>query len=1272
MANVRQDNVQIKLEIDGSQSRTELDNLSRKSKLLQEDLKGLKKGTQEYVEKNKEIATLTTRMGELQKEIGLTSLTTGQLGAMSRQLGRELSQLTPETEAWINKSKELTEVDDRLALLRKQAKGVKEDIENAGGGFLSFVKKSAAFTGIQLGIESVVSSLKQLGSESIDAAAKGSDSIADMEKSLGVTTEGAKALREQLEGIDTRTSQENLEGIAIAGGQLGVAAADVDEFTGAVDEAVVALGDEFTGGVDDVTKSIGGLQKLFKDTADLKPDQAITKIGSALNALGADGSATAPVVADFAARIGQLGDLAPEISQTLGLGAAFQELGLSAEISSGGLTNVLLTASKDTAGFAKQLGLTQEQFIKLLNSDPNEVILKLAESLKGASNTEIVATLDQLGIKSQEATKVVSLLANQTDIVRQKQALASAEMAKGTSLTDEFNKKNTTSAAEIEKAEKGFARYRQELGEKLIPIYVRMLQLSGFLVGALRALPAFVSENKIAFGLLAAAVLTFNGAQVIEQATALRGLALRKLVALGLVTETAGTFTLVGAKTLATKAQERLNTAMRANPIGLIITAVALLAFGLKELYDRSEKVREVFAGLGSVATFVFNNIKDVALASLAGVGGLLAGIFTFDPVLIKQSLVTLKKTGSDLSKAYHEGYSAQEAKEQAAKQSRETKQLADDVARQQKAAADKLAREKQAAAAAAAALLEQQEKQHLQSLKLREIALQRQLAQAEEGSEQELKLKKQLVLVARDIELADVKKTEDEKVLIVAGAQLELDKLNADYRKKRKELVIKQYLEDAKEAEKRALEEAEAAAAILKRKAALEKDAFVRRTEELRAAAAAEAVKLKGSDAQVAEQRRLIQEKLEADLLKLEQERIDRQIDADRRVEQSDLEIALRRVQRKKQEAGLSTKAGQDAAEEETAIKTALLKSDMEADLENQNLTINEKLARFRQFHADVKDLNAQAADDQEDEENRRRDIIVGLYSQAIDTVATFQKAATDKELSKLDKDKTARLLKLDQEYKAGTLSKEQYESAKSNIESNYDAKTRSIKKQAAEKEKEYNIAQAIIAGTLAVIKVLDNPFLAVTTGIAAALGVAKIIATPIPEFAKGGVIGGPKPTWREKVRQFATGGINSVAGVPSVGQLHSGGGIRMVDGATGQHLGEWERGEPYMILSRETYANNKPLIDDLLDTSLYRGGAPVRPRGGYYEEGGTPGGSLPGGGQGAAAGVELIRAVQGVESAVRALPSRQRIAWESEDTAYLEDELSDRQQVRSGSGVS
>jgi hypothetical protein len=49
----------------------------------------------------------------------------------------------------------------------------------------------------------------------------------------------------------------------------------------------------------------------------------------------------------------------------------------------------------------------------------------------------------------------------------------------------------------------------------------------------------------------------------------------------------------------------------------------------------------------------------------------------------------------------------------------------------------------------------------------------------------------------------------------------------------------------------------------------------------------------------------------------------------------------------------------------------------------------------------------------------------------------------------------------------------------------------------------------------------------------------------------------------------------------VADVGQCHSGG-VKVLDEANGQLLGEWVRGEPYMILSRQTYANNKHLVDD------------------------------------------------------------------------------------------
>jgi hypothetical protein len=315
--------------------------------------------------------------------------------------------------------------------------------------------------------------------------------------------------------------------------------------------------------------------------------------------------------------------------------------------------------------------------------------------------------------------------------------------------------------------------------------------------------------------------------------------------------------------------------------------------------------------------------------------------------------------------------------------------------------------------------------------------------------------------------------------------------------------------------------------------------------------------------------------------------------------------------------------------------------------------------LALIRKYHADVKDVEQEHRDWSDRNEKEKFAFAAELASQGIQTIADFQKIGTDKELAKLDKAKKARLLKLDQEYKAGTISKESYEAQKSNIEVNYDEQTRQLKKRSAEKEKQLNIAQAVIAGVLAVVKASPDPIMMTVAGITAALGVAKIIATPIPEFEQGGLFGGPKP-------HYARGGrLNPKAGVAGVGQRHSGGGIRMVDGATGEHLGEWERGEAYMILSRDTYANNKHLVDELIDTSLYRGGAPVRRQPGYFEAGGTfaPAASAPAATSGAAASQELVQAVHRVEDAVRALGRIQAIInWNQDDTASVEEALGER----------
>lgn len=157
-----------------------------------------------------------------------------------------------------------------------------------------------------------------------------------------------------------------------------------------------------------------------------------------------------------------------------------------------------------------------------------------------------------------------------------------------------------------------------------------------------------------------------------------------------------------------------------------------------------------------------------------------------------------------------------------------------------------------------------------------------------------------------------------------------------------------------------------------------------------------------------------------------------------------------------------------------------------------------------------------------------------------------------------------------------------------KDRINKEYAAKELAIKKQAFERDKKLNIANAIIAGAMASLRALASggfPLGLVFAAITAGLAAVQIGMISSQQF------------------QGAKGGVFKNAGVAQ-GSLHGAkygdAGIQLIDRVTGREVGEIEGNEPVMVLSRNTYSNNKPIIDKLLHSSLYRNGEPIMARSG------------------------------------------------------------------------
>jgi len=209
-------------------------------------------------------------------------------------------------------------------------------------------------------------------------------------------------------------------------------------------------------------------------------------------------------------------------------------------------------------------------------------------------------------------------------------------------------------------------------------------------------------------------------------------------------------------------------------------------------------------------------------------------------------------------------------------------------------------------------------------------------------------------------------------------------------------------------------------------------------------------------------------------------------------------------------------------------------------------------------------------------------------MMQMAVDLLNKLNESYTKKQLDRLTTEKNANIAKLDSEYKKGVLTKEELESKKAQLDVEYDAKERELKKQAFERQKKLQIAAALIQGSMAVLSALATPpfplgiALAIVAGVKTAIDIKKIKDTKF-EGRSGGV--------------FRNVGI---AEGSRHGSKYGEAGIVMYDRMTGSEVGEIEGGEPVMVLSRNTLRNNGPVINRLLDSSLNKNGAPISMRDG------------------------------------------------------------------------
>lgn len=528
-----------------------------------------------------------------------------------RTLSRELRNLSPGTEEFQQRAAQLREAQAHFNRVR-------DEINQVNGAITQTATSTSRFGDIVRGvftgnlITGFFSSFVGKARESVDELLKVSDLMTGVEKTTGLASDQVRELWNEFDNLNTRTSKQELLNIAQIGGRLGITDKEqIKEFTEEIDKIYVALGDSFQGGLEEVTTKVGKLKNLFEETRDQNYGEALNAIGSALNELGANGSSSEQNITDFATRIGALpAVLKPSIEKTLGLGAAFEESGIDAEVASSGYSRFMSVAGNNIAAFAKQMKLTTKEASELFNTHPEEFFLRFGESLKGLGAEQTAGVLKGLKLNTLEVQKALGTAGDNADRFRSLMNLSGQAMQDGTSIQNEFNKVNENTAAIWEKIKKVFAE--TFTSDTMAQWFGGLIKLLGWLTGVTSKAGDGVKvfRERIAFLAKAIVVCTtavasyraavylstittkaawqqtilYNAAMKVANATT----ALWKGTVLLL---SAAKATLTGNTIRATAAMRTFNLVTKMNPWGLLLGAITAVASALVLFSNKQKEV---------------------------------------------------------------------------------------------------------------------------------------------------------------------------------------------------------------------------------------------------------------------------------------------------------------------------------------------------------------------------------------------------------------------------------------------------------------------------------------------------------------------------------------------------------------------------------------------------------------------------------------------------------------------------------------------------------
>lgn len=509
-------NATVTLTVNGKQAQNMLEQLKRQASDLEDkitkaaaagDKVQLKKFQRELKQTRRQIGQIESATQGVENVLKrLDKASPKELNRTLKELKRSLNGIERGTDEWNKQCESIKRVKAEIANVNEELRETEKEHVGLVDRINGFVDK---WGNIIAGAAAVGTGLVLAGRKAVNAFAEMDAEMANVRKFTGLADDEVKELNEDFKKMDTRTSREDLNKLAEEAGRLGKSSKeDVLGFVKAADQINVAL-DELGDGA---TLTLSKLTNIFGDEARLGTERSLLAVGSVINDLSQNCTASAGYLAEFGKRMAGVGAQAGmTIPQIMAFAAILDSQGQACEMSATALSQLIMNLFKEPSKIAKATGMDLNELNKALKRSTNEGLLMLLQKLKELGNMDVLAPVfKNMGENGARASQVLATLAGNVEMVKWQQEQATQSFEDATSVTNEFNVQNSTVEAELDKARKRVTELAIELGEKLMPVMKHVISTTTLTLKAMSTTIDFLARNKEAIIVLTSMVVVYT------------------------------------------------------------------------------------------------------------------------------------------------------------------------------------------------------------------------------------------------------------------------------------------------------------------------------------------------------------------------------------------------------------------------------------------------------------------------------------------------------------------------------------------------------------------------------------------------------------------------------------------------------------------------------------------------------------------------------------------------------------------------------------------